>query len=327
MSSRRWGVGVAVVATTLVVIGSGWLLLQPRGGADVSYRDAAGGFTLTLSSSWRVHPHDSAGQPWNWISADRSSRLGPPDAWLWLNRSTPGGTNQVETIARYSMDDIRRHWGHVHVVREQTTFAGHRALRLRYSHPILKQLASIPGSDAEEIRLITESAGQVYELGVVGWRGLPFDELEHVLHLTTPRGVRTIGDRSVGVHIAVPGSWNREVTDPQAKGVVMTAADPFDPHEAWTVIWRLEGDVETAVSNSADKAARQGTIVRRSQALVAGRPATRIDFTRKTALAPTYYSTWIFAGADGTPWQLLVGASTDMKPTATAIAASLQFFD
>ena len=329
MSSRRWGVGVAVVLALVLVAGAaGWTLLQPRRGPDVEHRYPFGGFTLTLPSSWRVHTRESGVRPWNWIEADRPTRLGPSDAWLWLNRTTPSGRDPLETARRNAIADVRLRWGNVHVAIDHHSFAGHPALRLRYTHPLVEQLGSLPGSDVDDVRLLTESDGQVYELGISGWRRLPVDvhDLEHVLRLSRPRGTRTIGDETLGVHLAVPAAWNRSETPSRdLPDAVMAAASPSKP-AAWLVLWRFDASVETTLSNSAGKAAREGTILRRARTVVAGAPATRIDFTRHIPKAVfTYSSTWIFTGPDGKAWQLLVTSVVDLTSAASTIADSVVF--
>src|SRR3954452_3398645 len=99
VSSRRWGVGVAVAVVVLAALAAaGWLLVQPRDGPRVEHDYPSGGFALTLPSSWNVDTIDSAERPWNWVEAERRSRLGPSDAWLWVNRTRPGRRNHLDTI-------------------------------------------------------------------------------------------------------------------------------------------------------------------------------------------------------------------------------------
>jgi hypothetical protein len=106
---------------------------------------------------------------------------------------------------------------------------------------------------------------------------------------------------------------------------VLTAAAPSRPPSAWVIVWRFEERIETAVSHSVSKAAREGTIVDRSATRLAGAAATRIDFWKRTGNTRTYCSTWIFSRPDGRTWQLLIGSTNDNSAAATEIAATVAF--
>jgi hypothetical protein len=312
----------------LVVGATAALLLRPLGGPLVEHRYPAGGFTLTIPSRWRLHLRESADEPWSWIEADRPTRLGPPDAWLWLNRTHPGGRDPLATIRRYSLADVHTRWGDVHVTTERTTFAGNPALRMRFSHPYIRKLSFLPTGDVDEVRFITARAGEVYELGVAGWPGIPDEarDLEQLLHLAAPRGVRTMTHPTSGFRISVPAAWNRGQTPRvDMPDAVLIATAASDPPSAWVIVWQLEEPVETAVEQSASKAAREGAVISSSATRLAGAPATRIDFWKKAGQDRVFCSTWIFSGPDGRAWQLLVGSTNDDPSAATKIAATAAF--
>jgi hypothetical protein len=318
-----------VLAAVGAVAGVGVLVTQPRGGPPIERRSTAGGFTLVLDGGWVLREPDAA-KPFLWAQADRPTRAGPSNAWLWVVRLPPVGDEPLTYGRDGALADIRRRWGDVDVETGRVTFAGHRSISLRYSHPVIRHLGFLPGGDAQEVRIVTVHAGQLYEIGMGGWPRLPPEAsaLDRHVRLTEPTGTWTMAEPREHFRITVPGHWNQ--TEPGAdmpKAVWVAIAAP-DPPAAWAILWKLDIPVDEAVADSVANATRMGRVTARAAAVVAGRAATRIDFEHPTDLAErTYYATWIFEGPDGRAWQLLVGAVRPLDAATTAIAASLDFTD
>jgi hypothetical protein len=282
-----------------------------------------------MPGGWREQPVD-VDSPYMWVRAERPTRLGPSDAWVWVVRSPPFSDDPLDNARSRALHDIHVRWGDdVDVHESRVTLAGRTAVRLRYSHPLVEALGFLGRGDVQEVRYVTMNAAQVYEIGFGGWPSLPGEagELEEHLDLRTPTGTRKMPAPEEGFSVVVPARWNvRPGPFEDMPDAVWAAIAPPDPPSAWAILFKSDRSIDDAVEASAAKAAREGSHVERTTATVAGRRATRIDFEKPTPLATrTYYSTWLFEGSDGRTWQLLVGGLRPNPVGAAEIAESLSF--
>lgn len=317
-----------MVLVVVFAFGLGILAMQSRGGPSLTYRSAAGGFDLSLPGGWRLRD-EAPDSPVVWVEAEHPTRVGPADAWMWVARLQPVGDEPLAFGRNMALEDIRRRWGDVDVEESRTAFAGQDAIRLHYVHPVVRDLGFLPASDAEEVRFVTSHAGQVYEIGMAGWRRLPLEarDLEQHVRLHTPTGSRTMLEPAERFVIEVPASWNWTGKRDDMPDAVWIATSPPSVPDEWGILWKYDVPLDDAVEASAAKAEREGTLIRRSRARIDGRSATRIDFEKPTDRAGLAYdSTWLFEGPDDRTWQLLIGS---MRPNSTAgatrVAAGLSF--
>lgn len=321
MRARPWGAALVVLGLLALAFSlvAGWSR-QRRPSADVV--SVAGGFSVDLPDGWVLD--DGARHPVVWLEAKRASLLGPADQWLWVARFTAAEEDPLGAARAGALDDIRTRFGvdEANVTVVETRLGGERALRLGYSRPTGGPFGWIPGDRIKEVRFLTASGSQVYEVGVGGWRSLPdiVRRIDDRVRLRPIEGSRRL--RGPGFTLRLPAAFNeRPAPYPDAPNARWIA---FAPGE-WVMVWAFDDPVARTRADSLAAIEREGQLLAQEEVVVSGRPATRFEFDQVISGRPAHLVTWHLRGDDGRAWQVLVGGRETMAKTAAMVEATFSF--
>ncbi len=325
----RWiRVGLAVVV--VVVLGLGVARWVTRSaGPPARVVSGPGGFSLEVPRRWNTEPRIPTKEHADFLIGHEKALL---PFWqrggFWVARFTSEPHASTDTIQarlrREQQESPRQNWG----VRE-TRLAGRAAVVMTFTESPTELSGRLRLGQRRVVMYEVLARGFVYQVGL--WT-LPhpgnvtgiLDDIAQSLELFPPRPwTLEVGDTDA--RITLPAGW--APTTSELPGAVLHAFAPGNPTEAWVYVFNYtDSPAETLRGASRMIPANGGTIVGQRRTKLAGRTATRLDFTfPDEGHPPANDVEWFVSDGKGGTFVLAVGRRAGDPDIAARIARSWRF--
>jgi hypothetical protein len=325
---RKVGVGLAGILVLLLSVGALTWITRTAGPATRVVSNE-GGFSLEVPRRWSVEHRTPTKDHADFLIGHEKALL---PFWqrggFWVSRWAVGDAESTESIQarvrREQAESPRDNW-----TASETHLAGQAAVRRTFTES--------PPDFGGKLRL-GQRRVVVYDLAVrgfnyqVGLWTLPhagsvtstLDKIATSLELFAPRPwTLDVGDTDT--RLTLPAGWAPTTSD--LSGVALYALAPGDPTSAWVYIFNYTDSPAATLRGALRKIpSNGGTITGQHPTRLAGRAATRLDFTfPDEGHPPASDVEWFVSDGDGGTLVLAVGRRSGDPTIAERIARSWKF--
>lgn len=329
MIVRRVGLGVAVAVTVAALSLGIATWLTRTSGPPVRIGSDEGGFSVAVPRGWSVEKRRPTEGHDDFLVGHENAAFGfLRRGGFWIARWAVATDASIKTVrarlASEQEESPRDNW-----TLDETRIAGRSAL--------VRTFTESPPDFGGRLRLGHRTT-VTYELLVSGFNyqvglwTLPhaggvtaaLDKLAASIEFFAPRAWTAELD-GTDARLTLPGGWTQRPTD--LDGAIFFAIAPSDPTEAWAYVFRYDGSTRASVRNARRSiSANDGTIIDQLESVLAGRPATRLDFTfPDEGHPPARGVEWFVGDGEGGTFVLAVGRRSGAANIAERVASGWRF--